>query len=148
MTHTICHGVYGSGVWTSGIASDFTYRNNVIDHCNYVWTAQGGASALADSAGRGGRQAGAAPAPAAATPISYQVVGSYFANNRRLAGSGTGARLEYADLDPSFLKLSGTTVTEQPVVFEHDESRRHYLHPVTGSEAAAIGAGLFTKPLA
>jgi hypothetical protein len=147
MTHTICHNVYGSGVWTAGIAGDFTYRNNVINNCNYVWTAQGGASALADATGRGGRQSGAAPPPAAG-PINYQVVNSYLANNRRLAGSGTGARLEYADIDPSFLKLSATKVTEQPVVFEHDTTNRHYLHPSAGSDAAAIGAGLFTKALA
>jgi hypothetical protein len=29
-------------VWTSGIANDFEYRNNVVDRCNYFWTAQGG----------------------------------------------------------------------------------------------------------
>jgi len=144
MTHSICHGVYGSGVWTAGIGNDFTYRNNVIDSCNYVWTARGGASARADAAGRGGRQAGAgSPQPAA--PVSYQVIGSHFANNRRLAGSGTGARLECADIDPSFLKLSGTRVTEQAVAFEHDASKRNYLHPVSGSDGAAIGAGLFTS---
>ena len=40
---------------------------------------------------------------------------SYFAGNRRVAGSGTGARLEYADLDPSFLELVGTKVTDEPV---------------------------------
>jgi hypothetical protein len=34
------------------------------------------------------------------------------------------------------------------VVFEHDASKRTYLHPAAGSEAAAVGAGLFTKALA
>ena len=87
MTNCIGHDLYGSGVWTAGIASDFVHRNNIVNNCNYVWTAQGGASALADAGGRGGRQA----APTSAQPqepIEYQVVGSYFANNRRLAGSG------------------------------------------------------------
>ncbi len=70
---------------------------------------------------------------------------SYFANNRRLAGTGTGARLEYQDIDPSFLEMVGTTVTDQLVALERDSTKLNYLHPVAGSEAARIGAGLFTK---
>ncbi len=145
MRNCFCDGVYGSGVWTAGIAGDFDYRNNVIANCNYAWTYQGGASALADAGGRGGRQG----APSSATPQAlthYKVVDSYFANNRRLAGSGTGARLEYADMDPSFLELAGTKVTDQPVVFERDQTKRNYLHPVAGSDAAKVGAGLFLNP--
>lgn len=142
MRHCVCDGVYGSGVWTAGIASDFDYRNNVVLNSNYVWTAQGAASAAADAAGAGGR--GAAPA---AAPVSYKVVDSFFAANRRLAGSGTGARLEYADIDPSFLQLVGTTVTEQTVPTERDQTKRHYLHPVSGTAAAKVGAGLFTTPI-
>jgi hypothetical protein len=145
MRHCVCDGVYGSGVWTAGIASDFVYRNNVILNSNYVWTAQGAASAAADAAGA---RAGGAPAAAAPrAPVSYQVIDSYFAANRRLAGSGTGARLEYADIDPSFLQLAGTTVTEQTVATERDQTKRNYLHPVSGSAAAKVGAGLFTTPI-
>ena len=92
MTNCLCHDLYGSGVWTAGIADDFQYRNNVVNSCNYVWTAQGGASARAD-AGAGGGQAATAPVQSQAL-IEYKVVGSYFANNRRLASSGTGARLD------------------------------------------------------
>jgi len=73
-------------------------------------------------------------------------VDSYFANNRRLTGSGTGARLEYQDIDSSFLELVGATVTDQPVALERDSTKPDYLHPVAGSEAAKVGAGLFTKP--
>jgi hypothetical protein len=93
MRQCVCDGVHGSGVWTAGIASDFVYRNNVVLNSNYVWTAQGGASATADAAG-----ARAGGAPAAAAPVSYKVIDGYFAANRQLAGSGTRARLEYADI--------------------------------------------------
>lgn len=55
MTNGLCHDLYGSAVWTSGVANDFDYRNNVVANCNYVWTSQGGSSALADAGGRGGR---------------------------------------------------------------------------------------------
>jgi hypothetical protein len=146
MTNCIGHDLYGSGVWTAGIAGDFVYRHNVINNGNYVWTAQGGVSALAD-AGGGGRQSDP-DAAQAEDPIHYQVVGSYFAANRRLASSGTGARLEYTDIDPSFLRLTDTKITEQPVEFERDSTKLNYLHPVAGSEAARIGAGLFMKPRA
>jgi hypothetical protein len=147
MRNCLCDGVYGSGVWTAGIKGDFDYRNNVMMNGNYVWTYQGGASALADAGGRGGQQA--APAPAKTVElIHYKVVDSYFANNRRLAGSGTGARLEYQDMDSSFLEMVGTKVTDASVVLERDQTKRNYLHPVAGSEAAKIGAGLFMKPIA
>jgi hypothetical protein len=145
MRHCVCDGVYGSGVWTAGIASDFDYRNNVVLNSNYVWTAQGTASAAADAAGA--RVGAAVPAAAPAAPVSYKVVDSFFAANRRLAGSGTGARLEYADIDPSFLQLVSTTVTEQAVLTERDQTKRHYLHPVSGTAAAKVGAGLFTTPI-
>jgi hypothetical protein len=147
MRNCFCDGVYGSAVWTSGIQDDFDYRNNVITNCNYVWTNQSGASAAADAAGRGGRQAApASPQPKEA--VHYKVVDSYFAGNRRLAGSGTGARLEYADIDPSFMEMTGTKVTDHPVAFERDQTKHSYLHPVAGSEAAKVGAGLFLKPVA
>jgi len=145
MSKCLCHDLYGSAVWTSGVANDFDYRNNVVANCNYVWTSQAGASALADAGGRGGRQA--APPPAGPQqPVHYKVADCYFASNRRLAGTGTGARLEYRDIDPSFLELVGTKVSESPIVLERDQTKRDYLHPVVGSDAAAIGAGLFTKP--
>ena len=69
MTNCLCNDLYGSAVWTSGITSDFAYRNNVVANCNYVWTSQGGASALADAGGRGGRQGAPAPATPRARPL-------------------------------------------------------------------------------
>jgi hypothetical protein len=145
MRNCICDGVYGSGVWTAGIKDDFDYSNNIVINGNYVWTYQGGASALADAGGRGGRQA-APPQAKQQERIRYKVVDSFFANNRRLTGSGTGARLEYQDIDSSFLEMVRTKVTDQSVVLERDQTKRNYLHPVAGSEAAKIGAGLFLKP--
>ncbi len=144
--HCVLHDLYGSAVWTSGVANDFEYRSNVVSDSNYIWTAQGGASALADAAGRGGQQA--APTTAQVKEaVHYKIIDSYLAHNRKLAGSGTGARLEYQDIDSSFLEMVGTKTTEQAILFERDQSKRNYLHPVAGSEAAKIGAGLFLKPI-
>lgn len=75
------------------------------------------------------------------------VVNSYFAGNKKLAGTGTGARVEFADIDPSFLEMSGTRVVEEPVALERDSTKRNYLHPIAGSEPARLGAGLFTNPI-
>ena len=41
---------------------------------------------------------------------------------------------------------SNTKVSDQPVAVELDETKKNYLHPVAGSEAAKLGVGLFMKP--
>jgi hypothetical protein len=148
MRNCLCQDLYGSAVWTAGIANDLDFRNNVVEGCNYVWTAQGGASALADAAGRGVRPGAPATPATPQEPVHYKVIDSYFAGNRRLTGSGTGARLEYQDIDSSFLELIGTRSSEQRVAIERDQTKPGYLHPVAGSEAAKVGAGLFLKPVA
>jgi hypothetical protein len=145
MRNCLFHGMYSSTVWTAGIAFDFDYRNNVVDGANYVWIYQSGASAQADATG-GRSQLPGGPAPQERT--HYRVVSSYFAANKKLAGTGTGARVEFADIDPSFLELSETKMVGESVAFEEDSSKPGYLHPVAGSEAAKIGAGLFMKPRA
>jgi hypothetical protein len=142
MRYCLCDGVYGSAVWTSGIADDFEYRNNVIVNSNYVWTYQSGKSAAADVDGGGAQQA----APSAENPQAgnrYKAIDCLFAGNGSLTGSGTGARLEYEDIDSSFLELVGTLIADQPIRLEHDQTKQNYLHPVDGSDAATIGAGLF-----
>lgn len=141
MRHCICDGLYGSAVWTCGITDDFVYHNNVVVNSNYVWTYQSGVSAAADARGGAG-QTGALPATPQASN-HYKVVACFLARNRTQAGSGTGARLEYADIDAGFLELVDSTVSDQSVAMERDQAQRNYLHPVAGSAAALIGAGLF-----
>jgi hypothetical protein len=134
--------MYSSTIWTAGIANDLDYRNNVVDSANYVWIYQAGASAQAD-AGGGRAQLAADPTQ---ERTHYRVINSLFTHNKKLAGTGTGARVEFADIDPSFLEMSGTKLVEQAVAVEMDETKRNYLHPVAGSEAAKVGAGIFLKP--
>jgi trans-2-enoyl-CoA reductase len=78
--------------------------------------------------------------------VHYKVVDSLFAGNRKMACSGTGAYLGFKDIDSSFLELINTKVSEAAVAVELDETKKNYLHPVSGSEAAKIGVGLFLKP--
>jgi hypothetical protein len=156
--------VYGcrAGVWTSGIANDFDYRNNVVANGEFVWIGQGARSAQAELQQLAGRAGGGAPPggptaggrgrggpPEGPTPpeARYTVKGSLFAGNRKFTGSGAGPALNFRDNDPSFLELIDTKGTDQRIELEMDESKKNYLHP-TGTDAARIGAGLFMKPVA
>jgi len=142
MKNCFVHGAYGSGVWTSEIAADFDFRNNVIANGNYVWTYQSAASAGRDP-DAGAQRNNAAPEK---QRVKYKVIDSLFAANKKIASSGTGANLGFKDIDSSFLELINSKVSDQSVAVELDETKKNYLHPVDGSEAARIGAGLFMKP--
>ena len=144
MHNCFVHGAYGSGVWTTEIADDFDFRANVISNSNYVWTYQSGASAGRDPDG-GTQRSGQATAPEKQR-VHYKVVNSLFAANQKMATSGTGANLGFKDIDSSFLELVNTKVSDQPVAVELDETKKNYLHPLAGSEAARIGVGLFLNP--
>jgi hypothetical protein len=149
MTHCICDDLYGSAVWTSSIDDDFVFTNNLVTRCNYAWTWQPGLTAAADA------NRGTPPTPeqlqaffkamaSAKNENHYKVVDSLFAGSRRVAGTGTGARLEYRDIDSSFLQMIRTPVTSEGVQYNSDQTHRNYLHPVEGSDAAGVGAGLFS----
>ena len=159
--------IYGcrAGVWTSGIANDFDYRNNVVANGEYVWIGQGARSVQAELQQLAGRTGGGAapggPPPGGPPPgergrggqpegptppeARYTVRGSLFAGNRKFTGGGAGPALNFRDNDPSFLELVETRRTDQPIELEMDESKRNYLHPIA-AEAIKIGAGLFMKP--
>ena len=147
MRNCLIYGAYGCSIWTSGIANDLDYRNNVVSNCNYIWIGQGARSSLAET-GQATRPPAEATPPQLTEPVHYRVKDSLFAGNSKFTGSGAGPALNFRDTDPSFLELIGTKVTEQPVQLELDQTKRNYLHPVAGSEAARIGAGLFLKPVA
>lgn len=141
MRNCFVHGAYGSGVWTSEIADDFDFRDNVIANGNYVWTYQSGASAGRDpDAGTRGSSSPTAPEK---QRVHYKVVNSLFAANKKMASSGTGANLGFKDIDSSFLELINTRVSDQAVEVELDETKKNFLHPVADSEAAKFGVGLF-----
>jgi hypothetical protein len=141
MHNCFVHGAYGSGIWTTEIADDFEFRNNVIANGNYVWTYQGGA--MADRDPDAGAQGSGSALAADKQRVHYKVANSLLAGNKKMACSGTGAYLGFKDIDSSFLELIDTKVTDQPVAIELDETQRNYLHPLAATEAAKIGAGLF-----
>jgi hypothetical protein len=141
MRNTLVYGAYGCGIWTSGIANDFEYRNNIIANSLYTWISQGGRSARSE-AGQGGGGSGGDARDA----VHYKVIDSLFTGNKKFTGSGGGPALNFRDTDPVFLELIGTKRLDEPLELEMNQTKRRYLHPQEGSDAATVGAGLFTKP--
>ena len=115
MRNCFCDGVYGSGVWTAGIGTTSTIETTSSRTAITSGPTKAGLRPWPTPAAAEGGRLLLRP-PSRRRLIHYKVVDSYFANNRRLTGSGTGARLEYQDIDPSFLELVGTKVTDQSVV--------------------------------
>ena len=140
MRNCIVHNTYGSSVYTAGIANDLDYCNNIVDSTVRVWVYQDPNSARRDAGGQAVQRL-----TGTTQDTHYTVLDSLFANNQQVAASGLGARMQFQDLDASFLKLVNTQVTSEAVHFEHDQTSRNYLHPVDGSDAAKIGAGLFMQ---
>jgi len=155
MRNCLVYGSYAAGIWTSGVANDLDYRNNIVSNSLYVWIGQGARSAQAemDQVGRGregGPPAGGPPpnrAPAGPVPPEsrYKVRNCLFAGNKKFTGSGAGPALNFRDNDPSFLNLIDTKITDQPVKLEFDQTKRNYLHVQEGTLGSDLGAGLFTK---
>ena len=84
--------------------------------------------------------------PQVVSPVAPRLAHARRERDRILPGETTGASLGYVEIDANVIDLVGTKVTNQPVVIEMDQAKRNYLHPVAGSDAAKVGAGLFAKP--
>ncbi|MBK9140148.1 MAG: hypothetical protein IPM17_15490 [Verrucomicrobia bacterium] len=139
MRHCLVYGAYGCGIWTSGIANDFEFRNNIVANSHYIWISQGTRSARAEAGPGGG-----GPNSDAREAVNYRVIDSLFTGNKKFTGSGGGPALNFRDTDPAFLELVGSKRADDPLELEMDQTKRNYLHPKEGSQAAQIGAGLFT----
>ena len=160
MRNCLVWGSYATAIWTSGVANDLDYRNNIVSNSLYVWIGQGARSAQAemDQIGRGrvgGPPAGGPPSGGSppnrtsAGPVPpeshYNVRNCLFAGNKKFTGSGAGPALNFQDNDPSLLNLIDTKITEQPVQLELDQTKRNYLHVLEGALGSDLGAGLFVK---
>jgi hypothetical protein len=164
MHHCLMYGCYEGGPWTAHIANDFDFHNNIVAHSLNAWVQQVLGNVDPDAirpAGAGGPPGGARPpgAPGAAgappagpprrvplpTDGQYKIRDSLFAHNERLAVSGTGANLGFRNIEPDFLEMINTTVTDEPLLLNMDQFSRRYLHPLPGTLGAATGAGLFMK---
>ncbi len=137
MKNTLIYGGYGCGVWTSAIANDFVFENNVIANSRYAWISQLDRDQ--------GQQEAAGIDKKVNEPILYQVNNSLIAGNQKITGTGGGPQLNFKDIDPVLLKFNNTKITEQAIELDYNQESRNFLHPKVGSEAAKIGVGLFKK---
>ena len=135
MRNTLIYGGYGCGVWTSAIANDFIFENNVIANSRYAWISQLDRDQ--------GQQEAAGVEKKTKEPILYQVNNSLIAGNQKLTGTGGGPQLNFKDIDPILLKFNNTKITDQTIELDYNQESRNFLHPKEGSEAAKIGVGLF-----
>jgi hypothetical protein len=85
MRNCLISGSYGCGIWTSAIANDFDFENNVIANGNYIWISQ-------TTRDRGQQETGS---NAKSDPILYKVKNSLFAGNKKYVGSGGGPGFEF-----------------------------------------------------
>ena len=139
MRNTLIYGGYGCGVWTSAIANDFVFENNVIANSNYAWISQLGRDSnqqvLEDTTKK------------ESEPFLYQVNNSLFAGNKKMTGTGGGPQLNFKDIDPILLKFNNTKITEQRIELDYNQESKNFLHPIKGTLGADIGVGLFKKPM-
>ena len=149
MRNCLVYGAYGCGIWTSGIANDFEYRNNVVANSNYVWIGQSAAQpAPRQDRGQVGRATAVRPCPRPPRRASPFTTRSSTASSQATRSSPAPAAgrpsTSGTSIPPSW-NSSGPRCQPEPVTLELDQTKRNYLHPVEGSEAAAVGAGLFTR---
>lgn len=137
MRNTLIYGGYGCGVWTSAIANDFVFENNVIANSQYAWISQ-------LDRDRGQQELGKVEINKS-EPILYQVNNSLFAGNKKVTGTGGGPQLNFKDIDPILLKFNNTKIIDQPIELDYNQESKNFLHPILGSEASKIGVGLFKK---
>ena len=92
--------IYGcrAGVWTSGIANDFDYRNNVVANGEFVWIGQGAQSVQAELQQLAGRAGGGPPPGGAAggrgRTRPRRAAGGTYAAGGSLHGEGQSVRRE------------------------------------------------------
>lgn len=121
MRHTLTHGNYVTGAWLCQTGEDFDFRNNVMSANLSAVLFQGPAG-------------------------KYNLESSLFAGNQNLYASGVGPAVNFKPLESSVLELpSSSKVISSPVEIEFDQTKRNYLHVVTGKPGSEIQAGLFTK---
>jgi hypothetical protein len=76
----------------------------------------------------------------------YGLANSLFAGHQNLYGSGMGPPVNFKPPELSALEFPAwSRISDKPVEIELDQSKRDYLHVVSGTPGSEIPAGLFTK---
>ncbi len=120
MHHCIVNGAKLSGVWTCDTDEDFEFHHNVITHSEYFWLRKRG------------------------THRTYRIRDSIISDNAHHSGYGieTGAT---GTTGPEVQFQEERVVKTGRVELEREPRSRSYLHIVSGTPGAELGAGLFTR---
>ena len=124
MRNCLVYGAYGCGLWTSGIANDFEFKNNIIANSAYAWIAQGGGAARGEAGqAPGGGRAGRGGAAPQREPVHYKLYDSLFTGNKNLTGTGGGPAINAKPTDPSFLELVNSKVSDTRMTLEMNQNQ-------------------------
>ncbi|MHC4478080.1 MAG: hypothetical protein ACYTEL_20775 [Planctomycetota bacterium] len=134
MRYCIVDGNYSTGVWTYETDEDFEFHHNIITRCLYTWMR-----------GHGNQR-------------KYKVNNCVITGNKYFSGYGlrTGEYKDKSKYIPTGPEVTyerqnvietGMVVLEKGKMHEDEtlEIPRNYLHPVSGTLGAELGAGLFKK---
>ncbi len=131
ITHSIIYGA-SQGVWTAWPDKDFTFENNVVANCRYVWVKNG---------------FNAAP---------YAMKNCVLANNRFLTGVPDSVRLNPQEFALGKINVTSageialrlTGISDQPTLDEVDRPLpADYMHVLPGTPGSELGAGLFKSKM-
>jgi hypothetical protein len=123
LTHSIIVGAGQSAVWTAAPDKDFTFRHNIVTRCKHVWVRN------------------------ESNPSTYALEDCILVDNQyrtAVAHEGSGVRPEAFELAEHNVTKTGEIAlrfvdnVDQPLP-------RDYLHPLPGSPAHDLNAGLFSN---
>jgi hypothetical protein len=120
MRHCIVYGCHIAGPWTCQTAEDFEFHHNIVAGCEYFWMRK-----------PGDRQ-------------KYRVRDCIVTDNKYYSGQG-GAGGPWHQTGSEVTFDERNVVKKGEIQLEKNKKIRNYLHPVPGTLAGKLAAGLFTK---
>ena len=121
VTNSIIYGCYESAVWFGPFNSEFTFRNNIVSHCNFFWV----------------RPENTQPA--------YKFTNSLITENAEFMGYYGSKGLVPADKNSHFetsVKKTGKVLLSE---VKTEGLPKDYLNLIEGSDGKEISAGIFKQ---
>ncbi len=121
--HNLFIGNYGAAIWSWTAAADLKFYNNVITNQNIFWVLDRGEE------------------------NSFKLSNSMIVGYNEFVNKGGGAFGFGEKGNPKKLKLDDDVIVEKEgsLQIELDQTKRNYMHIVSGTPGADLGAGLFVK---
>jgi hypothetical protein len=121
--HNLFIGNYGANVWSWSAADDLKFHNNVVTDTNVFWILNRDEK------------------------TSFSLSNSLISGYTELVNKGGGPAGFGEKADPAKLKLGKDVILkkEGKLQIEEDQTKRNYLHLVSGTPGSELKAGLFNQ---